>query len=72
MTVGELKQHLYELSEGGFVNEDTEIMIAVQPQWAFEHSISSYDVATADGKMYLAESGQDGYLNEEAASALGW
>ena len=26
MTVGELKQHLYELTEGGQINEDTEIL----------------------------------------------
>ena len=71
MTVGELKRHLYELSEDGQINEDTEVMIAVQPQWAFEHSIS-HDVATADGKLYLAEACQEGYLNEEAAKALGW
>ena len=71
MTVGELKQHLYELSETGHINEDTEIRIAIQPQWAFEHSISR-DVATADGKLYLAEDCQEGYLDEEASSALGW
>jgi hypothetical protein len=71
MTVGELKQHLYELSEDGHINEDTEIKIAIQPRWAFEHSIS-HDVAAVDGKLYLAEAGQDGYLNEEASGELGW
>tara|TARA_B100000700_G_C14314608_1_gene520853 strand:- start:32 stop:247 length:216 start_codon:yes stop_codon:yes gene_type:complete len=71
MTVGELKQHLYELSEDGEINEDTEIRIAIQPAWAFEHSIS-HDVTVAGGKFYLAECVQEGYLNDEAREGLGW
>ena len=36
MTVGEFKQHLYELTEAGQINEDTEIRMAQQPRWAVE------------------------------------
>ena len=73
MTVGELKQHLYELSESGHINEDTEIRMAQQPRWAFEYA-TGYSVAVSDDKkaLYLEEGHQIGYLPEEVANQLEW
>ena len=81
MTVGELKQHLYELSEDGKINEDTEIRMAQQPRWAFEYA-TGHGIATsnhAEGgpagaaeALYLEEGHQIGYLPEEVAEQLDW
>ena len=77
MTVGELKQHLYELSEDGRIDEDTEIRMAQQPRWAFEYAFGD-NVAVASPEkgqapiLYLEEGYQVDYLNEEAARELGW
>ena len=76
MTVGELKQQLYELSEEGKINEDTEVRMAQQPHWAFEYAFGD-NVAVArpeEGKapcLYLEEGYQIDYLSEEAARQLG-
>ncbi|MAF26013.1 hypothetical protein CL634_10650 [bacterium] len=77
MTVGELKQHLYELSEDGEINEDTEIRMAQQPRWAFEYSFRDIAVAVKPDDedstvLYLEEGHQIGYLPNEAAKALDW
>ena len=78
MTVGELKQYLYELSEDGQIDEDTEIRMAQQPRWAFEYGIGS-SFATLKDKvnphisvLYLEEGPQIGYLPSEAAVQLDW
>lgn len=80
MTVGELKQHLYELSEAGQINEDTEIRLAQQPQWAFEYA-TGFGIATSNPEremgmaskaLYLEEGHQIGYLPEEVANQLEW
>ena len=71
MTVGELKQHLYELSESGQINEDTEIRMAQQPRWAFEYA-TGLRVATSKDALYLEEGHQIGYLPEEIANQLEW
>jgi len=81
MTVGELKQHLYELSEEGQINEDTEIRIAEQPRWAFEYA-TGFGIATSDHAdggpagaaeaLYLEEGHQIGYLPEKVAEQLEW
>ena len=81
MTVGELKQHLYELSESGIINEDTEVRMAQQPRWAFEYATSS-GIATSNyaeagapevaEALYLEEGYQIGYLPEGVAEQLGW
>ena len=73
MTVGELKQHLYELSENGQINEDTEIRLAQQPRWAFEYA-TGYGIAVSekDNALYLEESTQIGYLPEAVAQQLEW
>ena len=71
MTVGELKQRLYELSEDGQINEDTEIRIAEQPRWAFEYA-TGFGIATANNALYLEEGHQIGYLPEGVAEQLEW
>ena len=71
MTVGELKQHLYELTESGHINEDTEIRMAQQPRWAFEYA-TGFNVATTNDALYLEEGHQIGYLPEEVAKQLEW
>jgi hypothetical protein len=71
MTVGELKQHLYELSEEGQINEDTEIRIAEQPRWAFEYA-TGLSIATTNDALYLEEGHQIGYLPENVAEQLEW
>ena len=73
MTVGELKQHLYELSESGQINEDTEIRMAQQPRWAFEYA-TGFGIAVSEDKsaLYLEESNQIGYLPEDVADQLEW
>ena len=81
MTVGELKQHLYELSEAGQINEDTEIRVAEQPTWAFEYA-TGFGIATSNHAeagapevakaLYLEEGYQIGYLPEGVAQQLEW
>jgi hypothetical protein len=77
MTVGELKQYLYELSEDGQIDEDTEIRMAQQPHWAFEYAFRDNVVAVKPDDedrivLYLEEGHQIGYLPNEAAKALDW
>ena len=77
MTVGDLKQHLYELSESGHINEDTEVRMAQQPHWAFEYGVGRNVATIMDphnshcSVLYLEEGEQISYLNEEAARQLG-
>jgi hypothetical protein len=71
MTVGELKQVLYELSEDGTINEDTEIRMAQQPKWAFEYA-TGWKVAVNSEALYLGEGHQIGYLPEDVAEQLEW
>lgn len=71
MTVGDLKQLLYDLSEEGQINEDTEIRLAQQPRWAFEYA-TGYATAVTKDALYLEEGTQIGYLPEEVAAQLEW
>ncbi len=71
MTVGDLKQLLYELSEEGQINEDTEIRMAQQPRWAFEYATGFSHAVTKDA-LYLEEGPQIGYLPEDVAQQLEW
>jgi len=81
MTVGEFKQHLYELTEAGQIDEDTEIRLAQQPKWAFEYA-TGFGIATSNHAeagapqvaeaLYLEEGHQIGYLPEGVAQQLEW
>lgn len=65
MTINELIMEL-EQYDG-----DTEVRLAQQPNWPFEYSVG--DIAEADdGKVYIGEGSQLGYLSGEAREALGW
>ena len=81
MTVGEFKQHLYELTEAGQIDEDTEIRLAEQPRWAFEYA-TGFGIATSNHAeagapevakaLYLEEGRQIGYLPRGVAQQLEW
>lgn len=68
MTVGEL-MHLLK----GY-DADTEVRLAVEPMWPFEHRISDVAEAVIDGEtvLYIGDGGQTRYLPGEAQEALGW
>jgi hypothetical protein len=85
MTLRDLIDRLTDLAEE--YGEDTEVRLAFQPSWPFEHSIG--EVAAVDpsephpqmeeddapGKtpvVYLGEGSQLGYLPGAAARELGW
>lgn len=83
ITLDELIQSLEELRSeiAGSIGSDTragetEVRLAIQPNYPFEHSLSdrnAWTVADAgDPVAYLAEGGQRGYLSGEAAELLGW
>jgi hypothetical protein len=74
MTVADL------IAELEFMNPDTEVRFASQPNWPFEYSI--YDIVEVEVEkrntdetetvVYLAEGSQIGYLPSEAKDELGW
>ena len=68
MQVGELKEILDEL------DDDIEVRLAVQPEWAFEHILFNTGLAHINGELilYLATGNQIGYLPQEAKVAVGW
>lgn len=68
MKVWQLKEVLNEL------DDDIEIRIAVQPQWAFEHILFNAGLASINGDLtlYLGIGNQIGYLPQEAGVAIGW
>lgn len=57
---------------------DTEVRLAIQPSWPFEHRVGQVAlVAGLDGEgdadiVYIGEGEQLGYLAQEAAFCLGW
>lgn len=65
MTVAELIEQLEAL------DPEAEVRIAVQPTYPFEHRLDE-QIAEVDGKVYLAEAHQQGYLPDEVREALGW
>jgi len=64
MTVAEL---IYELE---LQDPDLEIRIASQPSWPFEYHVNG--VGTSEGKVWIVEGDQLGYLPELVASDIGW
>jgi hypothetical protein len=74
MTVADL------IAELEFMNPDTEVRFASQPNWPFEYSI--YDIVEVEVEkrntdetetvVYLVEGSQIGYLPSEAKDELGW
>ena len=81
MTVGSLKEEIEYLESIKEINDNTEIRMAQQPQWAFEYSLGdSLVVATVKDEyseasnkvVYLEEGSQLGYLPENVAEEIGW
>lgn len=63
--------------------DDIEVRLAIQPRWAFEHSIDQVGIVPASkagrrskdaqpAVCYIAEGSQLGYLPGPAAVAVGW
>lgn len=68
MTLKELLEIIEEAIEE--LGKDAEVRIASQPRWPFENSVGG--CAIVEGKLFLAEGSQIGYLSGEAREALGW
>lgn len=67
MTVQELIEQLSEM------NPSAEIRLAIQPRYPFEYSVQNEIVQTEDeSKVFIGESGQIGYLEEEVCELLNW
>lgn len=71
MTVEMLMEILEDL------DPDTEIRIAVQPNWPFEHCIEETSAVIEDEEegtriLYLAAGNQIGYLSDNVREELDW
>ena len=67
MTVQELIEQLSEM------NPSAEIRLAIQPRYPFECGVQDEIVQTEDeSKVFIGESGQIGYLEEEVCDLLNW
>lgn len=64
MTVEELIQELQ------YVDRNLEVNFASQPSWPFEYSVSG--VVESEGKVWLVEGSQLGYLPEKVRDDIGW
>lgn len=68
LTLDDLREFIIDSED---LDGDTEVVIAVQPSWPFEHAINEY-ISVVDSKIYLAEAGQKGYLPGNVAEEIGW
>jgi hypothetical protein len=64
MTAEELMMLLEEMEP------ETEIRFASQPNWPFEYKID--DAIEVNGRLYLVEGRQIGYLPQEVKESIGW
>ena len=64
MTVEELIQELQ------YQDPELEVRIASQPSWPFEYKVNG--VGESEGKVWIVEGDQLGYLPEVVASDIGW
>lgn len=64
MTVEELIQELE------YLDRNAEVRLAQQPSWPFEYDLNG--VVEADGKVWIVEGNQLGYLEGEIKGVLGW
>jgi len=82
MTLQDLIDQLQDLADDCDA-QSTEVRLAIQPRWAFEHSISTVEIVgptvsekkrnpDAPSVIYIAEGNQIGYLPTAAGVALGW
>ena len=56
------------------MDPNTEVRLAIQPNYPFEHSIDGIATIKENGEeiAFIYEGGQIGYLGQEAAVACGW
>ncbi len=77
MKINELIEALQEIAE---VSPDADVRYAAQPNWPMEYSmaeeLSLVDKGSSavgdEDVVYLSEGNQIGYLDGEAADAIGW
>jgi len=82
MTLQDLIDQLQDLADDCDPTT-TEVRLAIQPRWAFEHSIANVEMVEptareqkrnpdAPSVIYIGEGNQIGYLPTAAGVALGW
>ncbi|WP_370410865.1 hypothetical protein [Streptomyces fradiae] len=65
MTVGHLLRQLQDL------DPTLPIRLAVNPDWPFTHHLAA-EVVVRDGKAFIVDDGQEGYLPPSVRDALVW
>lgn len=76
MNLRELIDELERCAESH--GDDTEVRLAIQPTWPFEHSIEQVVIGNGDDDgeyrniVYIAEGGQIGYLPGDVRKGLEW
>ncbi|MBZ6093514.1 hypothetical protein KVH02_35265 [Streptomyces olivaceus] len=65
LTVGHLLHQLQDL------DPTLPVRLAVNPDFSFAHFVGA-EVVVRDGKAYIADDGQEGYLPVGARDALSW
>lgn len=65
LTVGHLLGQLQDL------DPSLPIRLAINPDWPFAHYVGT-EVVVREGKAFIAEDGQEGYLPTAVSDALAW
>ncbi|QMU79954.1 hypothetical protein GXW83_02310 [Streptacidiphilus sp. PB12-B1b] len=65
LTVGQLLSKLQSL------DPSLPIRLAINPDFPFTHYVGA-EVVVRDGKAFIADDGQEGYLPAEVSDALAW
>ncbi|MFI5662274.1 hypothetical protein [Streptomyces sp. NPDC051684] len=65
LTVGHLLGQLQDL------DPDLPVRLAINPDFPFAHYVGA-EVVVRDGKAYIADNGQEGYLPVGARDAFAW
>ncbi|MFD8012452.1 hypothetical protein [Streptomyces sp. NPDC058955] len=65
LTVGHLLRQLQDL------DPTLPIRLAVNPDWPFAHYLAA-EVTVRDGKAFIVDDGQEGYLTPSVRDALAW
>lgn len=71
MTALDLIEQLQEAIEDGTIDMHSDVRYASQPRYPFENEIED-EIRIHNGKVYLAESHQIGYLPQPIRDELGW
>ncbi|MFB8141279.1 hypothetical protein [Streptomyces parvus] len=65
LTVGHLLHLLQDL------DPSLPIRLAINPDFPFTHYVGA-EIAVRDGKAFIADDGQEGYLPPSVSAALAW